>query len=386
MSNAQWVEAAILVACLLASGVAAAAHTSLLQFHRSRLRHLAQQTGVLPPSLGLLREPASLVPLLGTVHTLALLGAGISAMLLAIQESADRGLAAPGPALPVGVVMAALAVQLVARVLAVRWPEATARLMLRAAGLFYTVLAPVALPIVLLERGALALIGGGHAPNSHTDAEEEIIALVEDEKTELEKDEREMILGIVEMSERTVREVMVPRIDMVAVEKSAPVAEVLDIIVSTGHSRVPVYSDNVDNIEGIAYAKDLLRHLRDGTMAEPVGKLARPAYFVPETKRIDELLRELQKKKVHMAVVLDEYGGTAGLITIEDLLEEIVGEIQDEYDLEEESSVEKLSDDEAIFDARVSITMSTSCWTWNWTTSSRIPWAVWSTSVLARSP
>lgn len=251
--------------------------------------------------------------------------------------------------------VAALVVQLVARVLAVRWPEATARLMLQAAGLFYTVLAPVALPIVLLERGVLALLGGGHAPNSHTDAEEEIIALVEDEKTELEKDEREMILGIVEMSERTVREVMVPRIDMVAVEKSAPVGEVLDIIVSTGHSRVPVYSDNVDNIEGIAYAKDLLRHLRDGTMAEPVGKLARPAYFVPETKRIDELLRELQRKKVHMAVVLDEYGGTAGLITIEDLLEEIVGEIQDEYDLEEESSVEKLSDDEAIFDARVSI-------------------------------
>jgi CBS domain containing-hemolysin-like protein len=164
-----------------------------------------------------------------------------------------------------------------------------------------------------------------------------------------------MIHGIVELGDRTVREIMVPRIDMVAVPADASVREVLDRIRASGHSRIPVYADTIDNIVGVLYAKDLLHQMPAMKLDAPVGGLVRPAYFVPETKRVDELLHELQDLKVHMAIVVDEYGGTAGLITIEDLLEEIVGEIRDEYDVGEETWIEPVSDHEAIFDARVSI-------------------------------
>jgi CBS domain containing-hemolysin-like protein len=147
---------------------------------------------------------------------------------------------------------------------------------------------------------------------------------------------------------------MVPRIDIVAVADSSTVRDVLDRIVESGHSRIPIYEGTIDNITGVAYAKDLLKFLRDGTQTAPVKPLAREASYVPETKKVDELLHEMQQRHVHLAVVVDEYGGTAGLITIEDLIEEIVGEIQDEYDVEE-AMIEEVSDQEALFDARVSI-------------------------------
>jgi len=163
-----------------------------------------------------------------------------------------------------------------------------------------------------------------------------------------------MIHSIFEFGDTIVREVMVPRPDMVAVESKATVEEVLDLIIKVGHSRVPVYEDGIDNVVGLVYAKDLLIYLnkaKPGQTAAVLKKLMRAAYFVPETKRVSELLKEMQQKKTHMAIVLDEYGGTAGLVTIEDLLEEIVGEIFDEYDLEE-AMVEILSDDSYRIDGR----------------------------------
>jgi putative hemolysin len=148
--------------------------------------------------------------------------------------------------------------------------------------------------------------------------------------------------------------VMVPRIDIVAAPASSTVRGLLDRIIESGHSRIPIHEDNIDNITGVVYAKDLLRHLRDGSQDAPVQSLAREPSFVPEAKKVDELLHEMQHKRVHLAIVVDEYGGTAGLISIEDLIEEIVGEIQDEYDVEE-AMIEEVSDSEAVFDARVSI-------------------------------
>ncbi len=148
--------------------------------------------------------------------------------------------------------------------------------------------------------------------------------------------------------------VMLPRIDIVAIPANSTVRDALDKIVVTGHSRIPLYEETIDNVTGLVYAKDLLKHLRDGSQDDSVAPLAREPYFVPETKKVDELLHEMQQRRVHLAVVVDEYGGTAGLITIEDLIEEIVGEIQDEYDVEE-SPIEQVTDTEAVFDARVSI-------------------------------
>lgn len=169
--------------------------------------------------------------------------------------------------------------------------------------------------------------------------------------TTIEEDEKELIASIFAFSDKLVREVMVPRIDVAAVPVDAPMLEALDVILKNGHSRIPVYKGSIDNIIGILYAKDLLRYLRDGRTDVPLDRILRNAYFIPESKKVDELLQELQQRHVHMAVVVDEYGGTAGIVTIEDLLEEIVGEIQDEYDAEQ-PTVEAVREGEYVFDAR----------------------------------
>ena len=150
----------------------------------------------------------------------------------------------------------------------------------------------------------------------------------------IEEDERELIDSIFRFSETTVGEVMVPRVDVVALPQDTPLMEALEVIVSAGHSRIPLYEDTIDRIVGILYAKDLLTCFRDGRTDITVEEIMRPPYFVPETAMVDDLLADLQQKRTHLAIVVDEYGGTAGIVTIEDLLEEIVGEIQDEYDSE----------------------------------------------------
>ncbi len=171
----------------------------------------------------------------------------------------------------------------------------------------------------------------------------------------IESDQREMISGVIGLDRTMAREIMVPRIDVIALDVETPVKEALDVVIEGSHSRVPVYQESIDHIIGVLYAKDLLIALRDGKIDLPLRSLLRQAHFVPESKRLDELLGELQRTKVHMAIVVDEYGGTAGIVTIEDILEEIVGEIQDEYDTAEEPSVERVGENEAIFNARVNI-------------------------------
>jgi CBS domain containing-hemolysin-like protein len=170
----------------------------------------------------------------------------------------------------------------------------------------------------------------------------------------LEAEEEQMISAVMELRESRIHEVMVPRIDMVAVSVVASLDELVDTIVREGHSRIPVYEESVDNIVGILYAKDLLPYLKGSDQPPAIRKLLRTPLFVPESMSIDDLLHEFQRRKVHLAIVLDEYGGTAGLVTIEDLLEEIVGEIQDEYDVEEPMVV-RLSDDTVRVDGRVAV-------------------------------
>ncbi len=164
---------------------------------------------------------------------------------------------------------------------------------------------------------------------------EEIRTLVEvgEEHGELEEEERELITSIFDFGETTVREIMIPRTDMVCVPIDAPLDEVIETIREKGHSRIPVYEKNIDNIVGILHGKDLLP-LVTGDLQKPIERITREPFFVPEGKLIHELLREFQREKMHMAIVVDEYGGTAGLVTLEDVIEEIVGEIQDEYDTE----------------------------------------------------
>ncbi len=164
-----------------------------------------------------------------------------------------------------------------------------------------------------------------------------------------------MINAVIELGDRRLHEVMVPRIAIVSLPASADFDEAIDLFVEEGHSRVPVYETSNDEIVGILYAKDLLPFLKTDAATRPTLRaLLRTPVFVPESQSIDDLLHEFQRRKVHIAIVLDEYGGTAGLVTIEDLLEEIVGEIQDEYD-EEEPLVERIGDDRARVDGRASV-------------------------------
>lgn len=188
-------------------------------------------------------------------------------------------------------------------------------------------------------------------------SEEELRVLanvVGEKEVMLEAEEREMISRIFELGQTTVREVMVPRLDIVALDTDTSLAEALDTIVERGHSRVPVYDESIDNIVGVLYAKDILVYLRDDQPDVDIRDILRDTVFVPESKKLDEFLQDLQQSHIHIAIVVDEYGGTAGLATIEDILEEIVGEIQDEYDAEE-PFIELVSETEAICDARIDL-------------------------------
>ncbi len=178
---------------------------------------------------------------------------------------------------------------------------------------------------------------------------------VREEEDLIEEAERQMIANILEMEETVVREIMVPRIDIISLDVNTSLYDALDVIIEAGHSRIPVYEDNIDKIVGFLYAKDLLHCFRHNQSARPIGELLRDAYYVPVTKTLDTLFAEMQKRRVHIAVVVDEYGGTAGLITIEDILEEIVGEIQDEYDEEEEIYIQAVDADTYELNARLDI-------------------------------
>jgi len=186
------------------------------------------------------------------------------------------------------------------------------------------------------------------------DVDSDILALVEREEATggVEEQEQRMIRGIIGLEDKTAREIMVPRIDMAAVDVEDTIADVAAIVNDRGFSRVPVYRESIDDIVGIVYAKDLLRAMTSGGGGRDrkLRDLLREPFFIPESKRLDGLLTEMQTTRTHMAIVVDEYGGTAGLVTIEDLLEEIVGEIEDEYDVSR-PPMEVVSDDEVVIDA-----------------------------------
>jgi CBS domain containing-hemolysin-like protein len=177
---------------------------------------------------------------------------------------------------------------------------------------------------------------------------EEMIA---EDNQEIEQEEREMIRGIFGLGETSVKSIMVPRTDVDAVSIEEPFNKMVRMIIKSGHSRIPVYEETIDNVIGFLYAKDLISYLSQGENPADIKKILRPVRFVPEGKMIDDLLKELQQKKEHIAIVVDEYGGMAGIVCLEDILEEIVGEIQDEYDNEEEE-VKKVGKNTFICDAR----------------------------------
>ena len=193
----------------------------------------------------------------------------------------------------------------------------------------------------------------GDDPTSDSLPERPQPAITEAELVSMDHRDREMLRSILRLDVTTAREIMVPRLDMVTVEAASSLAQVSEKMVEGGHSRLPVFEETIDRILGIIHARDVLASLADRNSEESLRQLVRPAFIIPETKRLDDLLDELQDKGVQMAVVVDEYGGTEGIVTLEDVLEEIVGEIEDEFSRTRESQVVQLPDGAVLVDAGV---------------------------------
>ncbi len=204
----------------------------------------------------------------------------------------------------------------------------------------------------LLER-----VTGSSAQTASV-TEEEIMTLVDAGQKEgtIEDEEKAMIFSVLQFTDTLVREVMVPRIDVISVARDTALREALGLFVASGHSRLPVHNGNIDHVEGLLYAKDLLAAWYSDAATPPaIHELMRPAYFVSEDRRADLVLKELQTSKIHLAIVIDEYGGTAGVVSVENLVEEIVGDIQDEYDTREEAEYVQQAEDEYSIDASMDL-------------------------------
>lgn len=217
------------------------------------------------------------------------------------------------------------------------------------------ILRPLVAPLSRLSSSLGRLTGSGSL-DMVTD--EQILSLVDVGQKDgvIENEEKEMIRSVLQFGETIAREVMIPRLDITALGIDSTLDEALHAFLESGHSRIPIYEEKIDNIKGVLYAKDMLSlQLNASTVSKSVRDLMRPAYFVPETKRADTLFKEMQSRKVHLAIIVDEYGGTAGLVTIEDLLEEIVGDIKDEFDVNEEALVVPHGEDRYVIDASINL-------------------------------
>jgi len=223
--------------------------------------------------------------------------------------------------------------------------------------LLLLVMSPLTALVLLMSRFISRLFGSKPLVNLVT--EEEIMILVNAGHSggTIEEEEKDMIYSVLQLGDSKARELMTPRLDIVALDIENSIMEALSAFVESGFSRIPVYEDSIDKVIGLLYAKDILTVLRnkDRLESQRIRDLIRPAYFVPETKRASALLKELQEKNVHLAVVVDEYGGTSGLVTIENLIEEIVGDIRDEYDFGEEEDYIEAEDGSYLIDASMDL-------------------------------
>lgn len=219
------------------------------------------------------------------------------------------------------------------------------------------IMKPIIALLMLISKLIGRILGMNLTSSQMMITEEDIISFVNVGNAEgiIEEEEKEMIHSIVTLGETTAKEVMTPRTSMLAFEGSKTINEVWDEMIENGFSRIPVYNETIDDIIGIVYIKDLMVHIKNGDLNLPLSQFVRAAYYVPETKSIIEILKEFRSLQVHIAMVLDEYGGIVGLVTIEDLIEEIVGEIRDEYDNEDEEFFVKVAEGEYEVDAMIDI-------------------------------
>jgi putative hemolysin len=362
------VQVGVIVVLTLLEGFFVAAEIALVSIRHSRVEQLVDEGSRAARRVqGLLDNPGrflavsqlglTLLGFFASAYAAVSLADGLAGILVRVDALRDGAHAIS--LVVVTIVIALFTIvfaELVPKTLALAHTERFALALSQPIEVIAHVLGPVISLLTGLTRAVAGALGARVSADAQISAEElKLIVERGGEQGVLEAEEEQMINAVIELGERRVHEVMVPRIDIVGLEVGGTFEEAVQRIIAEGHSRLPVWEQSVDQVVGILYAKDLLRFLKEASAdPPPIRALLRTPLFVPESITIDDLLRQLQRRKVHLAIVLDEYGGTAGLVTIEDLLEEIVGEIQDEYDVEEPMVV-RLDDDRARIDGRASV-------------------------------
>lgn len=349
-----WIQFILLIIMLILCALASASETALTSVSRIKLKNLVEEGDKKAAEIEqLLANPNVFLSTILIVNSVAVIIASSMATVLALRFSQSWGEL-------VSTIIISLVVlifcEITPKTAAVQSPLRWARVLagpVRAVAWF---LRPIVWALGAVTGALVRLLGGRTVRHGPFVTEEELRLLVTvgEEEGVLEEEETEMIHSIFEFADTPVREVMIPRIDVIALESITTVDEAVDLALEGGFSRIPVYEETIDNIIGVLYTKDMLKQLRERHGSQSIRDMVRPAYFVPETKKLDDLLREIRQKRVHMVIVIDEYGSVAGLVTIEDLVEEIVGDIQDEFD-HEETLYEQINENEYIFSAKISI-------------------------------
>jgi magnesium and cobalt exporter, CNNM family len=361
-------ELGIIVVLVLLNGVFAATEIALVTIRRSRLQQLAEEGNRGAIRVQRLKEnPGRFLAVIQIgINFLGFLASAFAAVSLV--DGMEAWLAGFGAGRDLAGAIALIAVtglltiftiifgELVPKQIGLAHAERVAMSTSRFIDVLGRVFGPLVVFLTWTTRRISRLFRADVAADERISAEElRLIIEQGGEQGILEAEEEQMIHAVIELGDQRIHEVMVPRIAMVTLPATATLDEAIDTVIQEGHSRIPVYEETIDEIVGILYAKDLLPFLKGAVEERPsVRSILRTPVFVPESMTVDDLLHELQRRKVHLAIVLDEYGGTAGLVTIEDLLEEIVGEIQDEYD-EEEPMIVSLGEHEARVDGRAAI-------------------------------
>jgi len=349
-----WLQLIILIISLILCAMASAAETALTSISRIKLKNLVEEGDKKALEIeSLISKPNVFLSTILVVNSVAVIIASSMTTVLALRFIPDYGEL-------IGTILISLVVlifcEITPKTAAVQNPLRWARVLVNPVRVAAWLLHPLVVTLSAITNTMVRLMGGQikHRGPFVTEEELRLLVTVGEEEGILEEAETDMIHSIFEFADTPVREVMIPRIDMVTLESDATVDEAVDLALQGGFSRIPVYEETIDNIIGVLYTKDMLKQLRDDHNSLPIRELVRPAYFVPETKKLDDLLREIRQKRTHMAIVVDEYGSVAGLVTIEDLVEEIVGDIQDEYD-REENLYEQVTQHEYIFDAKINL-------------------------------
>ncbi|MBU7014043.1 MAG: HlyC/CorC family transporter [Theionarchaea archaeon] len=323
-----WLELMSLAVLLLLSAFFSSSETAFLSSRKIRIRHLAEEGNSKAETIRrMMEEPDKVVAAVVIGNNIVNVAASSVATSMAITVFGNQGV---GAAIGIMTFLILVVGEITPKGFAVKNAEHLVLTFSRPLYIITKVLSPVATALNAISRGVSRLLGGELDKSVFlTEEEFKTFLTIAEEEGSLEEEERERIYNVFEFSDTVAREVMTPRTDMVCLDVETSLEDAKNLIVKSGFSRIPVYEDNVDHIVGILYAKDLLRTKGKTVLRD----LLRDPYFIPETKKVDELLEKMQKSKVHLAIVVDEYGGTAGIVTIEDLLEEIVGEIFDEYDV-----------------------------------------------------